>query len=402
MLMIGKQLTAEQRVTKAVVDILGNPKYIALAGVLMVGNRTFYNKTSTACTNGRDERYGRAFVDSPNEAELRFVVLHECYHKLYRHLTTWRHLWKEDHGRANRACDHVINIKILDDNKDKFVTMPKTPDGKPLGMYDEKYRGMDSAQVYKLLASEPEDEGGEEGDDEDEGGGMDEHDWEGAESLSDEEKKELERDIDEAVRQGALAAGKWGIEVDRDLKQLLQPKVDWREALREFLSTTCKGNDFSTWSRPNRRFISSGHYLPSGVSQRIGDVVIGVDTSGSIGANDLAKFLTEVKSICDTIQPEKIHLLYWDTSVRAHETYNAETSDGLVASTKPKGGGGTDASCVPKYLSKHGINPTAVVMLTDGYIENWGTWSHPVLWCVIDGTEKYAPVGTTLHVQWDN
>ena len=53
MLMIGKQLTAEQRVTKAVVDILGNPKYIALAGVLMVGSRTVDNKTSTACTNGQ-------------------------------------------------------------------------------------------------------------------------------------------------------------------------------------------------------------------------------------------------------------------------------------------------------------------------------------------------------------
>ena len=64
MLMIGKQLTAEQRLTKAVVDIMGNPKYVALAGVLMVGSRTVDETTPTAATNGRDEFYeiGRAHV----------------------------------------------------------------------------------------------------------------------------------------------------------------------------------------------------------------------------------------------------------------------------------------------------------------------------------------------------
>ena len=63
-------------------------------------------------TNGRDEVYGRAFVDMLNDAELRFLVLHEVYHKLYRHLTTWRHLYDENGRLANVACDHVINLKI--------------------------------------------------------------------------------------------------------------------------------------------------------------------------------------------------------------------------------------------------------------------------------------------------
>ena len=157
MLMIGKQLTAEQRLSKAVVDIMGSPKYVALAGVLMIGNRSVCEKTKTACTNGRDELYGRKFIEALSDAELRFLVLHECYHKLYKHLITWRHLYDENAQLANMACDYVINIKLTDDNKDGFAVMPK------VGLLDEKYRGMDSAQVYKLLQ--------EDGGDGDGGGG---------------------------------------------------------------------------------------------------------------------------------------------------------------------------------------------------------------------------------------
>ena len=116
MLAIGKQLTVEQRLSKAVVDIMGNPKYVALAGVLMIGDRTVQDDIPTACTNGRDEMYGRGFVETLNDAELRFLVLHEVYHKLYKHLTTWRHLYDQDAQLANIACDYVINIKIADDN----------------------------------------------------------------------------------------------------------------------------------------------------------------------------------------------------------------------------------------------------------------------------------------------
>jgi predicted metal-dependent peptidase len=111
--MIGKQLTAEQRLSKAVVDIMGNPKYIALAGVLMIGDRSVDDKVKTACTNGRDEKYGRAFIETLSDAELRFLVLHECYHKLYRHLTTWRHLYDKNAQLANAACDYVINLKLM-------------------------------------------------------------------------------------------------------------------------------------------------------------------------------------------------------------------------------------------------------------------------------------------------
>ena len=108
-------LTEEQRLSKAVVKIMDKAPY--LSAVLMIGRREITDnpKTRTAYTNGKDEFYSRTFVASLNDAELRFLVLHEVYHKLFKHLTTWKHLWEKDADRTNRAADHVINIKIVDE-----------------------------------------------------------------------------------------------------------------------------------------------------------------------------------------------------------------------------------------------------------------------------------------------
>jgi len=385
MLSLGKQLNAEQRLSKALVAIMGQPKYTALAGVLMIGEKTVKD-VPTACTNGRDEVYGREFVDNLTDAELRGVVLHENYHKLYQHLTTWKHLWKIDPNTANQAMDYVINIKIMDDNTDGFAVIPKG------GLVDAKYRGMDTAQVFDLIRQSNDDDNGS--------GGMDEHDWEGAQDLSDQEKRELERDIDEAIRQGALAAGKMGGTDSRDLEELLKPQVDWREVLREFVSTTCAGNDYSTWARPNRRLMSQGVYMPSGISQSVGELVVAIDTSGSINKRTLTAFLSEVKSVCDTVHPDKVRLLYWGHKVVGDESYKTDELDGLITSTKPRGGGGTDVNCVTQYMTAEGIKPQACIVLTDGYLAgSWGEWSCPVLWTVIDNKHAVPSTGTTIHIK---
>jgi predicted metal-dependent peptidase len=398
MLSIGKQLTPEQRLSKAVVDIMGNPKYVALAGVLMIGEKSLKDDVPTACTNGRDEMYGRAFVDELNDAELRFLVLHESYHKLYKLLTTWRHLYDENPQLANMACDYVINQKITDDNTDGWARMPKG------GCLDPKYRGMDSAQVYNLLKQGGSgDTGSSEGSGSQGNGlpqGFDEHDWEGAGELSDDERRELARDIDEAIRQGALIAGKMGSGGDRDLQDLLQPQVDWREVLREFINATCAGNDYSTWQRPNRRFMSAGVYLPSGISEQVGELVVAIDTSGSIGSRELTQFLSEVHSICQTVKPDAVRLLYWDTKVCRDEKYDNTQLDDLVKSTKPAGGGGTRIDCVPKYMAEYGIKPQAVIVLTDGYLGgNWGQWACPVLWCLLDNDRAKPDVGKHVNIK---
>lgn len=400
MLAIGKQLTPEQRLSKAVVDIMGNPKYVALAGVLMIGDRTVVDDIPTACTNGRDEMYGRDFVDSLNDAELRFLVLHEVYHKLYKHLITWRHLHDDDPQLANQACDYVINVKIADDNRDGWATMPQG------GCYSEKYRTWDSAAVFHDIRENGSPQDQQQGSGQGSGDGQpqqpqgfDDHDWDGAAELTPDEKRELARDVDEAIRQGALIAGKVGSGGDRDLDDLLTPQIDWREVLREFINTTCAGNDYSTWQRPNRRYVSSGYYMPSGISEQVGELVIAVDTSGSIGQVELTAFMSEIRSICDTVQPERIRLLYWDTKICQDEKYDMHQLDDLVKTTKPKGGGGTNVECVTEYLTAEGIKPQAAIVLTDGYLGgSWGQWACPVLWCILDNKSAKPDTGKYVNI----
>ena len=388
MLSIGKQLTAEQRLRKAVIDIIGRNEFIALTGVLLIGTKIVDDKVKTACTNGRDEAYGRKFVDELSDAEFRFVVLHECYHKMYKHLTTWKHLHDVDHDKANRACDYVINLKLANTDACKEGWI-KLPDGV---LIDNSFTDMDSAKVFKLLQSRPK------GGDGDEYNPFDEHKWDEAQEMSEQEQKDLAKEIDNALRQGALLAGKVGTGANRDLGDLLDPKQDWRELLRDFVTTTCAGKDYSTWRRPNRRYVGMDILMPSAISESLGEIVIGIDTSGSIGIEDLNAFLSEIKGICDTVKPSKVRLLYWDTVVRKQEVYLQDELDGLVHATKPAGGGGTDPTCVPQYLNEHGIKPECVVMLTDGYVGGWGQWSVPVLWCILNNKRATADVGKTVHI----
>ena len=421
MLAINTQLSAEQRLSKNITQIMGNPKYVALAGVLMIGEKGIKDDCPTAYTNGRDDYYGRAFVDGLADSEFRFLILHETYHKLFKHLTTWEHLYKDDPKLANMACDYVINLMIADENRDMFAVMPKDAEGNAIGLLDEKFRNMDTAQVYKILKQEQEENGGGgEGDEESEksegdegasggsgagaGGGLDEHDWEGAQEMDADEQRGLAREIDEAIRQGALTAGKVGSGGNRAIDQLLQPEVNWREVLREFITETCRGNDDSTWRQPSRRHLAMGILRPSGITERVGELVIAIDTSGSIGQHELTKCLSEIKGVCDTVKPESVRILYWDTKVCSDELYgdvpNACASlEQLTQTTKPAGGGGTMVQCVPDYIRDKNINAQAVIVLTDGYLGgDWGTWTMPLLWGILDNKSARPTIGKTLHI----
>ena len=390
MLALNQALTAEQRLSKAVMSVMAHDKYVGLSSVLMVGERTVSDTIPTACTNGRDEQYGRGFVDGLTDPELRFLVLHECYHKMYKHLTTWKHLYKLHPIVANVSCDYVINIQLVDgDNGEGFITMPK------VGLIDEQYRVMDTAQVFHLIYDAlPEGDDGR-----GLGGGMDDHDWDGAEELTEIEKGDLEREVDEAIRQGALVAGKLGSGGARTLEDLLRPEIDWREVLREFIQSVCAGNDFSTWSRPNRRFVSAGVYMPSGITERVEDLVITMDTSASIRQRELTAFLSEVVEIARMVRPERVRLLYWDTEVVRDELYTGAEIDSIAKSTKPAGGGGTDVLCVTRYMEDNDIKPQAVITFTDGYIyRGWGEWSCPVLWAIYDNNQAKPDCGKVVHI----
>jgi len=390
----------ERRLSKIKISIMRNPKFALWSGLMTVGKTRVVDSifVPTANTNGRDENYGRDFIKRLDDKELAFVVLHETLHKAYRHLFTWKRLWEDNAQIANMACDYVINLQLVDMDKDQQMLAMPMHEGKAVGLVDERFRGMNTKQVFDILKEE-EPEGGYGG-----GGGLDEHDWEGAQELNEEQKKALEKEIDQAIRQGIIAhnkiAGKGAGGMDRELEDLLTPEVDWREVLREFVKATCSAKDASSWRRVNRRYLGSDVYMPTLIGESVGHLVIGIDTSGSIGGHELAEFLSEVKAIAEEVHPQKVDLMYWDTEVAGHEEYAYADVPNIVSSTKPKGGGGTDPTCMVEYMKEKNIKPEAIIMLTDGYIGSWGEdWNAPILWTIVRNKDTYAPVGKTIHIK---
>lgn len=364
-------LTSEQRVTKAHIAIMRSKEFCMFAGVLSVGKVIFTEDIPTACTNGRDVIYNPKFINTLHDKELNFVVLHEALHKVFQHMFIWKKLWKENPQLANVAADYVVNNTIHEADQYGSVTMiPKQ------ALFDKKYAGMTTRQVFDLLKKE-----GGEGNG---GGGHDSHDWEGAEGLSDDEVKETTKQIDQALRQGEIIRGKMQGNKNRTIDGLLEPKVNWREQLREFVNATCKNKDKTSWKRPHKRFLGQDIYMPSMIGESVGKLVVGIDTSGSIGDKELNEFLSEVVAICDDVSPSSIELIYWDYDVAGHETYNIGDYNGLVQTTKPKGGGGTRVGSLNEYIKDKRLEPEAIIILTDGYVENdWGgTWDYPTLWAI--------------------
>ena len=373
---------------------MGHADTMEYASVIMVGKYEVRDDVPTACTNGIDCLYGTKFIKDMVDSDLRGLIMHENLHKTFQHMFLWQHLYEEDGRTANKACDYVINL-IIDDIRMRsggFITLPKG------GLLDERFRNMDSQTVYNILREEKDEQNpgnGEDGGDQ----GFDDHDWESGKGMSQEEIEQVGKEINQAIRQGQLMAGKLGGNQSRALGSLIEPKVNWREQLREFVSSTAVGKDISTWQRVNRRWLQHGIYMPSTITENVGRIVVAVDTSGSIGGAALNAFLSEVQGICVNTKPEKVDLLYWDTDVAAHEVYTQEQLDKLTSSTKPAGGGGTDVTCVAEYLKDNQIKPECVIVLTDGYLNgNWGTWTAPVLWVIVGGNKVVPPMGTAIYL----
>ena len=396
----------ERRLKKAKITLMRKPEFALWSGILMVGKTEVRDGFPTAATNGRDEIYGTEFVDGLSDKELMFVVLHENLHKAFRHLIIWKRLHDENARLANMACDYVINLILHNtDPQEQTIAMPRK-DGEIYGLLDHKYKGLNTKQVYDLLKQEQEEGKGrpenfsqhsEKGDLD----GFDEHDWDGAQELTQEEVKELEREVDQALRQGQFnaqkIAGKGTGGMPRELGDLLEPQVDWREVLREFVNSTCNAKDASSWRRLNRRYLSMDMYMPSLIGERVGHVVFAGDTSASI-QEELRIFISEMQSILDTVNPEKVDVFYWDCEIASHETYDAATLSTLSQVTQPKGGGGTDPTCVMRHLNENNIKPDCIIMFTDGYIYDWGNeWNVPILWVVVG--DATAPVGKTLNIK---
>tara|TARA_R110002049_G_scaffold5158_8_gene35712 strand:+ start:1896 stop:3113 length:1218 start_codon:yes stop_codon:yes gene_type:complete len=399
-----KAVTAEQRVANAHASIIGHKRYRALSGVMAIGTTAVVDDVPTACTNGRDVMFGRTMVDAIKLPHIRFVLLHERWgHILFKHLITYKWMYDIDPILANMSCDFWINGYLCDENKDDgFAQMPT---GDYAGLYDERFRKddgtwLDPASIFRILRQDQED--GDQDGELPQGNGFDDHDWESANALTDAEAKELQQEVDTALRQGLMASRKMGAGENMMLEELLQPQIDWREALSEFVQATCSGHDCSTWARPNRRYMAADVYMPSTYSETVEELLVNCDTSYSI-YRDVTKFLSEIQSICLTVKPERVRVLYWGDEVVRDEVYDSSTMSRLADTTEPQIGGGTEIECVVDYMKENDIRPQAVINFTDGYLAgSWGEWDCPVLWCILDNKRATPDVGKVLHIKSEN
>jgi len=422
-MLIERKLSAERRLELVHVSLMRDKRFAFFAGLFMVGKTSVVDAPITAATNGRDAMYGRAFVDGLTDKELAFLVLHENMHKCYRHLTTWRHLYERNKTLANHACDYVINIQLHDmDPEHTVIQKPidkKTR--KPIGLIDVRFRGMDTKQVFDILSKEQEENegngggsGGEAGDGTEQSdapsessggqqGGMDDHDWEGAQAMSPEEQQELSREVEGALRQGGIYAGSVGGDMLRSVKSMLEPRVDWREVLRTFIRVSLKDRDSPSWRRAHRNYLWQDIILPSIMGKRMKSLVIAMDTSGSIAGEMLELFMGELNKALKVASPDRVDILYWDTTVAGHETYIKDNMRDIVHKTQPKGGGGTNPDCLPPYMAQMKLDPDAIIVLTDGYMSSdpnrWAGINKPILWCVIGNDGFRVPKGQKVNVK---
>jgi predicted metal-dependent peptidase len=398
--------TAERRLKRVKINLMRDDRFAFWRGIMMVGKTEVIDDFPTAYTDGYNEGYGRAFIESQNDKQVAFAVLHENLHKIGRDLTLWGKMFKDDAQLANMACDYRHNLLLMDmDPVGLTIEMPTNPDGSRMGLLDERFRDMDPPTIFRILKQEKKDGTGAfgpNGDGTKVQGNFDEHDWEASDKRTDEQKETQAKEVDQALRQGEMehrkANGSKAGNMERFLSDMLKPKINWKDALADFWRSNCVGRDDNTWRTPNRRFVGMDILLPSTFSQRVGRGVIGADMSGSVGQRETTLIVGEIAYLASQVHPEQIDLLYWDSAVARHETYDETNMDTLATSTKPRGGGGTNPHCVKQYIADHDMEPEFVIMLTDGYVSSWPDFDCPVLW-VITTKNITAPTGVSIYLE---
>jgi predicted metal-dependent peptidase len=139
--------------------------------------------------------------------------------------------------------------------------------------------------------------------------------------------------------------------------------------------------------------IAAGLYLPSVSKSGVGEIVIAVDTSGSIGQEELAQFASEITSMCDEAKPEGIHVVYCDAVVQSVQSFDSSEPIAL----EPKGGGGTDFKPVFTWVEEQQIEPVCLIYLTDLCCHSYPQIpGYPVLW--VTDSRRTAPFGETIRM----
>lgn len=389
-------MTSLDKILKARTDlILYQPFFGSLALRLsLVEDNSF----ETAGVDGTSMFYNSEFIQSLSFRETVGLVAHEVMHVALGHI--WR-IDKRDCKRWNIATDYTINENL----KASGFTLPEG------ALIDSQYNDLAAEEIYSRLPKG----GGKSKPGKGKSGSSGKLGQAGQSTQSDAGKsdpgkcgscipakdkataKEMKATWTAAISQAViLSKGNLPSSMKKQLDELLNPSVPWHVLLRDFVEKTAR-NDYD-WTRPSRRYIHRGFMLPSLVSEELPEIVIAVDTSGSIDRKALNHFASEASNVLG-VYDTTIRVIYCDTKVHKEEVF---TKADLPMKMKPVGGGGTEFKPVFDYVNKKGYTPACLIYFTDMY----GDFpkqepDYPVMW--LTATEnKTAPFGHTVIFKMEN
>lgn len=345
---------------------------------------------TTAATDGRNFYFNTEFIKMLQPRELEFLFGHEVLHVIYDH---FGRRGSRDPQLWNVANDYCVNSDLKKHSIGQFITTVPC-------LYDHKYDGMSSEEVYDLLYENAEkldldqlierilDEHID-GNGDDMGDG--DNDGKGRPKLSEEERAKIRDEVKEAMLSAAQTseAGNIPLGVRRLIKDLTEPVLNWRELLRLNLESTIK-SDFS-WLKASRRGWHMDAIMPGMRNDEMIDIAVFIDASGSIGEKMLKDFLSEIQGIMDQFQAFKIHVVTFDTETYNPVTYTSDNLD-TICDYEVTGGGGTDFDCIFEYLKREEIEPKRLVVFTDGYpFGSWGDENYADTLWILHGTKTIVP-----------
>ena len=360
----------------------------------------------TAATDGKHLFYNTQFFNALSNKEIEFVIAHEILHCVFDHI-----IRREDRDPEiyNIACDYIVNNTLVRDKIGDPVKM--------IPIYqDWKYDNWQSEAVYDDIYEKAKENGKKFL--EQMGQLLDEHiDWEKKPGQSKkgkggkdkqrpyytkDEMKKIRDQVKENMISAAQSAGAGNVpaEIERMIKELTEPKMNWRGILRQQIQATIR-NDY-TFSRPSRKGWHTGVVLPGmNFDQQI-DCAIAFDMSGSIGDDQAKDFLSEVKGIMDEFKEYNVKLWCFDTAVYNEKDFSSTDGEDF-SNYQPIGGGGTEFMCNWEYMKEHDIQPKKLIMFTDGYpFGSWGEDDYCDTVFVIHGHHDKnftAPFGITAHYE---
>jgi predicted metal-dependent peptidase len=379
----------ETRLKKAHVALLKHPETALYSGVILMGKSSVDDENFTAYTDGFNKRYSREFISKLSDEELRGIVMHENLHVALKHMQRFIREFKDNPHLTNVSADYVVNDIIMNFT-DKNIC--KLPTG---ALYDKQFHNWSVREVYEYLKKEQNNK--DSSTNVESMKPLDEHDFGNAKQMTTEQVAEQAGKIDRALREGGILAGRMGAKIPRQISDLLEAKVNWREVLRDFVTSASRGSEEYTWRRFNKRLMANDIYMPSLENETVGELIVAIDTSGSIGGAELTEFASELASICESVSPARVRVLWWDTEVHAMQTFDDNYTN-ITSLLKPEGGGGTHVSCVAEYINQHKLNAEGVLVFTDGYVESDIKWdiTTPTLWLVTQNRSFEPPRGKVV------